>query len=160
MRSAISTRNCRFRACAAIRASRFSFNTEGGRCETCAGQGVIKLEMSFLPSSYVPCEDCGGRRYNPQTLEVLYNEKSIGDVMEMTIEQAAEFFPRTKNRAAAFAAGRYRSRLSEARTAESDLERRRSATVEAGDRTDARHRPGAERANPQNAETEIDALSA
>jgi excinuclease ABC subunit A len=53
---------------------------------------VIKLEMSFLPSSYVPCEDCGGRRYNPQTLEVLYHERSIGDVMEMTIEQAAEFF--------------------------------------------------------------------
>src|SRR6266516_3321224 len=73
-------------------ASRFSFNAEGGRCETCGGQGVIKLEMSFLPSSYVPCEDCGGRRYNPQTLEVLYNEKSIGDVMEMTIEQAAGFF--------------------------------------------------------------------
>jgi excinuclease ABC subunit A len=73
-------------------ASRFSFNAEGGRCETCKGQGVIKLEMNFLPSSYVPCEDCGGRRYNPQTLEVLYNEKSIGDVMEMTIEQAAEFF--------------------------------------------------------------------
>ncbi|MGI9088570.1 MAG: excinuclease ABC subunit UvrA [Chthoniobacterales bacterium] len=72
--------------------ARFSFNTEGGRCETCKGQGVIKLEMSFLPSSYVPCEDCGGRRYNPQTLEVLYNEKSIGDVMEMTLEQAAEFF--------------------------------------------------------------------
>ena len=72
--------------------ARFSFNTEGGRCETCKGQGVIKLEMSFLPSSYVPCEDCAGRRYNPQTLEVLYNEKSIGDVMEMTIEQAADFF--------------------------------------------------------------------
>ena len=73
-------------------ASRFSFNAEGGRCETCKGQGVIKLEMSFLPSSYVPCEDCGEKRYNAQTLEVLYNEKSIGDVMEMTIEEAAEFF--------------------------------------------------------------------
>jgi excinuclease ABC subunit A len=73
-------------------ASRFSFNAQGGRCETCSGQGAIKLEMSFLPSSYVPCQDCGGRRYNPQTLEVLYNEKSIGDVMEMTIEQAATFF--------------------------------------------------------------------
>jgi excinuclease ABC subunit A len=72
--------------------SRFSFNAEGGRCETCSGQGAIKLEMSFLPSSYVPCEDCGGRRYNPQTLEVLYHDKSIGDVMEMTIEQAAVFF--------------------------------------------------------------------
>src|SRR5204862_7065752 len=73
-------------------ASRFSFNAEGGRCETCKGQGVIKLEMNFLPEALVPCEDCGGRRYNPQTLEVLYNEKSIGDVMEMTIEEAAEIF--------------------------------------------------------------------
>src|SRR5438876_5608818 len=73
-------------------ASRFSFNAEGGRCETCKGQGVIKLEMNFLPEALVPCEDCGGRRYNPQTLEVLSNEKSIGDVMEMTIEEAAEFF--------------------------------------------------------------------
>jgi excinuclease ABC subunit A len=73
-------------------ASRFSFNAEGGRCEACKGQGVIKLEMNFLPRSYVPCEDCGGKRYNPQTLEVLYNDKSIGDVMEMTIEEAAEFF--------------------------------------------------------------------
>jgi len=73
-------------------ASRFSFNAEGGRCETCKGQGVIKLEMNFLPSSYVPCEDCMGRRYNPQTLEILFNEKSIGDVMEMTIEEAAQFF--------------------------------------------------------------------
>ena len=73
-------------------ASRFSFNAEGGRCETCKGQGMIKLEMNFLPSSYVSCEDCHGRRYNPQTLEILYNEKSIGDVMEMTVEEAAQFF--------------------------------------------------------------------
>ncbi|PYL19546.1 MAG: excinuclease ABC subunit A, partial [Verrucomicrobia bacterium] len=73
-------------------ASRFSFNAEGGRCESCKGQGVIKLEMNFLPEALVPCEDCDGRRYNPQTLEMLYNEKSIGDVMEMTIEEAADFF--------------------------------------------------------------------
>jgi excinuclease ABC subunit A len=73
-------------------ASRFSFNNEGGRCENCTGQGVIKLEMSFLPTSYMPCEECGGKRYNPSTLEVLYNGKSIGDVMEMTVDQAAEFF--------------------------------------------------------------------
>ena len=72
--------------------SRFSFNNEGGRCETCLGQGVIKHEMSFLPTSYVPCEDCGGLRYNAQTLEVLYNDKSIGQVLQLTIEQAAEFF--------------------------------------------------------------------
>ena len=73
-------------------ASRFSFNTEGGRCEHCAGQGVIKLEMTFLPATYMPCEECGGKRYNPSTLEVTYNGKSIGDVMEMTVDQAAEFF--------------------------------------------------------------------
>ncbi len=73
-------------------ASRFSFNTAGGRCESCLGQGVIKHEMSFLPTSYVPCEDCGGLRYNAQTLEVLYNDKSIGDVLQLTIEQAADFF--------------------------------------------------------------------
>ena len=73
-------------------ASRFSFNNEGGRCETFGGQGVIKVEMNFLPTSYIPCSDCHGLRYNPQTLEVLYNGKSIGDVMDLTIEQAAEFF--------------------------------------------------------------------
>ncbi len=72
--------------------SRFSFNNEGGRCEACLGQGVIKLEMNFLPPSYMPCQDCLGRRYNPATLEVEYNGKSIGDIMDMTIEQAAEFF--------------------------------------------------------------------
>ncbi len=72
--------------------SRFSFNNEGGRCEACQGQGVIKLEMNFLPVSYMPCQECGGRRYNAATLEIEYNGKSIGDVMEMTVEQAAEFF--------------------------------------------------------------------
>jgi excinuclease ABC subunit A len=73
-------------------ASRFSFNNEGGRCEACQGQGVIKLEMNFLPSSYMPCQECGGKRYNAATLEIEYNGKSIGDVMDMTVEQAAEFF--------------------------------------------------------------------
>jgi excinuclease ABC subunit A len=72
--------------------SRFSFNADGGRCETCAGQGVIKLEMNFLPPSYIPCEACCGKRFNPQTLEVQYNGKSIGDLLELTIEEAAEFF--------------------------------------------------------------------
>src|SRR5438045_6376583 len=72
-------------------ASRFSFNAEGGRCESCKGQGIIKLEMNFLPSTYVPCEDCGEKRYNPQTLELLYHEKSIGDVMEMTLEATRQF---------------------------------------------------------------------
>ncbi len=73
-------------------ASRFSFNAAGGRCETCAGQGVIKIEMNFLPASYIPCVDCHGKRYNGATLEVLYNNKSIGDVMDMTLEDAAAFF--------------------------------------------------------------------
>jgi excinuclease ABC subunit A len=73
-------------------ASRFSFNNEGGRCETCGGQGVIKIEMNFLPASYIPCGDCRGKRYNAPTLEVLYNGKSIGDVLDLTFEEAAEFF--------------------------------------------------------------------
>ena len=72
--------------------SRFSFNNEGGRCEACQGQGVIKLEMNFLPASYMPCQECGGKRYNSSTLEIEYNGRSIGDVMEMTAEQAAGFF--------------------------------------------------------------------
>jgi len=73
-------------------ASRFSFNTKGGRCETCGGQGVIRMEMAFLPTSYQPCTDCHGKRFNPATLEVLYNEMSIGDVMDMSLAEAAEFF--------------------------------------------------------------------
>ena len=73
-------------------ASRFSFNNEGGRCESCQGQGVVKLEMNFLPPSYIPCQECAGQRYNEATLEIEYNGKSIGDVMEMTVEEAAEFF--------------------------------------------------------------------
>jgi excinuclease ABC subunit A len=73
-------------------ASRFSFNTEGGRCATCEGNGRIKLEMAFLPVAWVPCEECRGQRYNPATLEVQYNGRSIGDVMEMTIADAVGFF--------------------------------------------------------------------
>jgi len=73
-------------------ASRFSFNNEGGRCETCGGQGVIKIEMNFLPASYIPCGDCHGKRYNEPTLEIEYNGKSIGDVLDLTFEEAADFF--------------------------------------------------------------------
>lgn len=71
---------------------RFSFNVKGGRCETCAGDGTIRIEMNFLPDVYVLCEDCKGARYNRETLQVLYKGKSIGDVLNMPISDAAEFF--------------------------------------------------------------------
>ncbi|MGG1617628.1 excinuclease ABC subunit UvrA [Paenibacillus sp. NRS-1782] len=71
---------------------RFSFNIKGGRCEACKGDGIIKIEMHFLPDVYVPCEVCKGRRYNRETLEVKYKSKSIADVLEMTVEDATEFF--------------------------------------------------------------------
>ena len=73
-------------------AGRFSFNTEGGRCETCLGQGVIKIEMNFLPSAHITCTDCHGRRYNAATLEIPYRGKTIADVLAMPMEEAAEFF--------------------------------------------------------------------
>ncbi|MFN3562536.1 MAG: excinuclease ABC subunit UvrA [Chloroherpetonaceae bacterium] len=75
----------------------FSFNIPGGRCETCAGEGVITVEMQFLADIQMPCEDCNGRRYKPATLEVTYNGKSIADVLEMTIDEALEFFKDQKN---------------------------------------------------------------
>ncbi len=78
------------------KANRFSFNVKGGRCEACAGDGIIKIEMHFLPDIYVPCDVCKGHRYNRETLEVRYKGKNIYDVLDMTVEQAMEFFENYK----------------------------------------------------------------
>lgn len=82
-------------------AGRFSFNVKGGRCEACSGDGIIKIEMHFLPDIYMPCEVCGGKRYNRETLEVKYKGKNIYDVLEMTVEEGIDFFeniPKIRNR--------------------------------------------------------------
>ena len=80
---------------------RFSFNVKGGRCEACKGDGIIRIEMQFLPDVYVPCEECKGHRYNRETLEIKFRGKSIADVLDMTVEEALEFFqniPRIRNK--------------------------------------------------------------
>jgi len=76
---------------------RFSFNVKGGRCETCGGDGIIKIEMHFLPDVYVPCEECQGKRYNRETLEILFKDKNISEVLNMRVEEALEFFTNIPN---------------------------------------------------------------
>jgi excinuclease ABC subunit A len=74
------------------KASRFSFNVRGGRCERCQGDGVIKLDMQFMPDAYAPCPSCGGRRFNRETLEILFHGKSIADVLDLTVREAIRLF--------------------------------------------------------------------
>jgi excinuclease ABC subunit A len=122
---------------------RFSFNVKGGRCEACQGDGVIKVEMHFLPDIYVPCDVCHGKRYNRETLEVQYKGKNIHDILQMTVEQAREFFD-----AVPVVARKLQTlvdvglSLHHARPERDHALRRRGAAREAGARTvQARHRP-------------------
>ena len=124
---------------------RFSFNVKGGRCEACQGDGVIKIEMHFLPDVYVTCDACKGKRYNRETLEVLFKGKSIADVLDMTVEEAAEFFkavPRVRETFKTL--HRVGLGLHPCRPAGHHAVRRRSPARQTGQGTvKARHRPHA-----------------
>ena len=130
----------RGRAATSRGASRF--NVKGGRCEVCRGDGQIKIEMHFLPDVYVPCEQCHGRRYNRETLEIRYKGKSIADVLEMSVGEAVEFFDAgPEDRPPAAHPARRRPRLHPARPAGDPALRRRGAAGEARDRAlEGRHR--------------------
>ena len=122
---------------------RFSFNVKGGRCEACSGDGIIKIEMHFLPDVYVPCEVCKGKRYNRETLEVKYKGKSIYDVLDMTVEEAMHFFenvPSIRRKMETL----YDVGLSyiTSGTAVHDAVRRRSTAYQAGNGTESRRSTG------------------
>ena len=103
---------------------RFSFNVKGGRCEACAGDGTIKIEMHFLPDVYVPCEVCKGARYNRDTLDITFKGKNIAEVLDLSCEEAVEFFEnQPDDRAVAADAGRRRARVRAARPARADAVR-------------------------------------
>lgn len=80
-----------------FKAGRFSFNIDGGRCDACKGDGIVKIEMHFLPDVYVPCDVCGGKRYNRETLDVKFKDKSIYDILDMTVEEGLKFFENIPN---------------------------------------------------------------
>ena len=121
---------------------RFSFNVKGGRCEACGGDGILKIEMHFLPDVYVPCEVCGGKRYNRETLEVKYKGKSIYDVLDMTVEEALEFFENVpsihRKIQTLYDVGLSYIKLGQPST---ELIRRRGAANQAGNRTVANEAP-------------------
>ncbi len=123
---------------------RFSFNVKGGRCEVCRGDGQIKIEMHFLPDVYVPCEQCHGKRYNRETLEVRFKGKTIADVLEMPIEEALEFFehiPKIRRRVEAL--NDVGLGIHASRPAGDDAVRRRGPARQACRGAAPRSRPGA-----------------
>ena len=118
---------------------RFSFNVKGGRCEVCRGDGQIKIEMHFLPDVYVPCEQCDGKRYNRETLEVRFKGKTIADVLDMTVEEALDFFTaHPEDQAPPAGAARRGARLHPAGPAGHHALRRRGPAGQAGQRAVAR----------------------
>jgi hypothetical protein len=118
-------------------AGRFSFNVAKGRCETCEGEGFVSVELLFMPSVYAPCPTCHGARYNEATLKVLWNDRNIAEVLQMTVDQAQAFFAGRGHRPAAAAAAGDRPGLPEAGPAGHGAFRRRGAAHQAGHRTAA-----------------------